>query len=49
VVLGIEPLPDGVDPVDYPYPVFRRVVYVPGGVKATGGTIVLGVGEEGGP
>ena len=49
IVLGEEPLPDGVEPMDYPYPVFRRVVYVPSGAKATGGTIVRGLGDGGGP
>ena len=49
IVLGEQPLPDGVEPVDYPYPIFRRVVYVPGGAKATGGTIVRGLGDGGGP
>ena len=49
VVLGERPLPEGVEPLEYPYPIFRRVVFVPAGVKATGGTIVRGLGGEGGP
>jgi len=49
VVLGEPPLPEGVEPLEYPYPIFRRVVYVPAGVKATGGTIIRGLGEGAGP
>ena len=30
VTVGGEPLPDGVDPLDYPYEIFRRVIYLPG-------------------
>jgi hypothetical protein len=50
IVLGIQPLPEGVEPLQYPYETFRRVVYVPAGAKAPGGsTIVRGLGEETGP
>jgi len=49
VALGQEPLPEGVEPFDYPYPTLHRVVAVPGGVRATGGTMVRGLGEEGRP
>ena len=31
VSLGVEPLPSGIDPLEYPYEVFRRVVALPGG------------------
>ena len=50
IVLGIQPLPEGVEPLQYPYETFRRVVYVPAGAKAPGGSaIVRGLGEETGP
>ena len=31
ISLGIEPLPEGTDPADYPYEIFRRIIYLPGG------------------
>lgn len=34
VSLGAEPLPEGVDPIDYPYEVHTRIIYLPGGKKA---------------
>ena len=43
--LGERPLPEGVLPEDYPYPTFRRVVFIPGGAKAVEGTTVRGLGE----
>jgi len=47
--LGTEPLPEDMEPVDYPYPTYRRVVYVPGGIRAFGGnTIIRGLGGGGG-
>ena len=49
IVLGEEPLPEGASPMDYPYLIFRRVVYVPAGAKAAGGTIVRGLDGGGGP
>jgi type II secretory pathway component PulJ len=50
IVLGIEPLPEGVEPLQYPYETFRRVVYVPAGAKAPGGSaIVRGLGGESAP
>jgi type II secretory pathway component PulJ len=49
IVLGEEPLPEGAAPIDYPYPIFRRVVYVPAGVKTSGGAIVRGMDDGGGP
>jgi type II secretory pathway pseudopilin PulG len=30
ICLGVEPLPPGVDPLDYPYELFRRVIFLPG-------------------
>ncbi|MBM4017169.1 MAG: hypothetical protein FJ288_02395 [Planctomycetes bacterium] len=48
IVLGEQPLPENVEPMDYPYPIFRRVVFVPAGARTTAGTVVRGL-EEGGP
>jgi hypothetical protein len=48
IVMGVEPLPEGVEPLDYPYETFRRVVFVPAGIKTQGGTVVRGLGGEGG-
>lgn len=47
ITLGTEPLEEEMNPEDYPHPVFRRVVYVPGSTQALGGTIVRGL--RGGP
>ena len=41
IVIGIEPLPEGVEPVDYPFETFRRVVYVPAGKTSFGGTTIM--------
>jgi len=49
IVLGEKPLPEGTDALRYPYPIYRRVVFVPAGAKARSGTAVIGLGEEGGP
>ncbi len=49
--LGVEPLPEDTDPEEYPYEVYRRVVYVPAGTQAQQGTVVRGLeggGTEGG-
>ncbi|HUS90451.1 MAG TPA: hypothetical protein VM695_01330 [Phycisphaerae bacterium] len=49
VILGAEPLPEDLEPADYPYPTFSRIIYVPGGVRAFGGTTVIrGLGGGGG-
>lgn len=44
IVLGVEPLEEGVSPDEYAHETFRRVVYVPGGVRSRGGTVVRGLG-----
>lgn len=49
VAMGTEPLPQGVSPDDYPYPVFRRVVFVPGSKSSISGTVIRGAAEGGGP
>jgi len=41
ITIGIEPLPEGVEPVDYPFEAFRRVVYVPAGKTPQGGTTIM--------
>jgi type II secretory pathway component PulJ len=43
IVLGEKPLPDGVAPADYGYPIFSRVVFIPAGAKALSGTVILGL------
>jgi prepilin-type N-terminal cleavage/methylation domain-containing protein len=46
ITMGVDPLPPDVLPADYPYAVFHRVVFVPGGAKPPSGTIVLGLDGE---
>jgi len=46
VIMGVDPLPSNVLPADYPYAVFHRVVFLPGGAKPPSGTIVLGLDGE---
>jgi len=41
IVLGIEPLPEDLEPEDYPYETSRRVVYLPGGTAAFGGNVII--------
>jgi len=41
IVIGIKPLPEGVEPVEYPFETFRRVVYVPAGKISHGGTTIM--------
>lgn len=41
ILLGAQPLPEDLEPQDYPYPTFRRVVYVPGGNRSFGGTTII--------
>ncbi|MCD6303547.1 MAG: hypothetical protein J7M21_01125, partial [Planctomycetes bacterium] len=48
VVIGRQPLPEDVEPQDYPYEVFRRVIYVPAGQQPAGATtIIRGLGGGG--
>jgi len=48
ISLGREPLPEDLEPIEYPYPTFRRTIYVPGGMRAFGGTtIIRGLGGGG--
>jgi prepilin-type N-terminal cleavage/methylation domain-containing protein len=48
IILGRDVLPDGSDPADYPGTTFRRMVAIPAGVKPPTGTIITGLGTEGG-
>jgi type II secretory pathway pseudopilin PulG len=42
IVLGVEPLPEGVeDDEEYPFETFRRIVYVPAGKTPFGGSAIL--------
>jgi type II secretory pathway component PulJ len=41
ILLGTEPLPEDMEPQEYPYETFRRVVYVPGGRRSVGGTTII--------
>jgi len=41
VLLGAEPLPEDLEPQEYPFETFRRVVYVPGGRRSIGGTTII--------
>ena len=49
IVLGEQPLPPGVDPMEYPYNTFRRVVFVPAGAKSPTGTIIRGLDDSATP
>jgi len=48
VALGAEPLPEEVDPIDYPYEVSIRVVYLPAATPMQGGNIIRGLSGQGG-
>jgi hypothetical protein len=49
IVMGEQPLPEGVLPMEYPYDTFRRVVFVPAGAKTPTGTIIRGLDESATP
>lgn len=40
VSIGERPLPEGVEPADYPYDLFRRVVHIHGSRRQSAGTII---------
>jgi len=49
IVLGAQPLPeDFEDPFEYPYPTFRRVVFVPAAAQGRSGPMIRGLGGMGG-
>ena len=43
--MGTQPLPAGTESRNYPYPLFRRVIFVPGSQSAVSGTVLRGLGE----
>ncbi len=47
IVLGVEPLPEGTAAEEYPYETFRRVVFIPAGVRVQEGGGRGGDGGEG--
>ena len=48
IVLGAEPLPEDVeDAFEYPYPTFRRVVFVPAAARGRSGPMIRGLGGMG--
>jgi len=48
IVLGYKPLPEDVEPAEYPYPTHRRVVTIPGAVRSQEGTVIRGLEDMGG-
>ncbi|MFO8014435.1 MAG: hypothetical protein R6X20_14145 [Phycisphaerae bacterium] len=48
IVLGFEPLPEDVEPAEYPYATYRRVVAIPGAARAREGTVIRGLEGPGG-
>jgi type II secretory pathway component PulJ len=44
ITMGFEPLPEDTEPQDYPYPVFRRIVHLPGATTSLQGPIIRGLG-----
>ena len=44
ITMGSKPLPEETEAVDYPYPVMRRIVYMPGAARGRQGTIIRGLG-----
>jgi len=48
IVLGAEPLPEDIeDPFEYPYPTFRRVVFIPAAAQGPSGPVIRGLGGMG--
>lgn len=49
IVLGAEPLPEEMESaMEYPYPTFRRVVFIPAAVRKQVGPMIRGLGGMGG-
>jgi len=44
ITLGFQPLPEDYEPEDYPYEIFRRVIYIPSADTGRRGTVVRGLG-----
>jgi len=49
IVLGKEPLPEHVEPLEYPYPTFRRIVALPSAPKTATGTAAAAPAEAAAP
>jgi len=47
ICLGEQPLPEDTEPIEYPYPLHRRVVAVPAAGRGQQGTIIRGLGGSG--
>ncbi len=48
IVLGAEPLPEDIDDAfEYPYPTFRRVVFIPAAAAGPSGPVIRGLGGMG--
>jgi len=43
IVMGFPPLPEETEVQDYPYPVFRRMVYLPGASTSLQGPVIRGL------
>jgi type II secretory pathway component PulJ len=48
IVLGHQPLPEDVEPEEYPYPTYRRVVTIPAAARGRSGTVIRGLEGAGG-
>jgi len=48
IVLGFDPLPEDVEPADYPYTTYRRVVAIPAADRGQEGTVIRGLERAGG-
>ena len=46
IIMGIEPLPEGTDPAEYPHATWRRVVYIPGATVQAPAPAVRGLGND---
>jgi len=49
IVLGKEPLPENVEPLEYPYPTFRRIVALPSAPKTATGAAAAAPAEAAAP
>ncbi len=44
VTMGFPPMPEEVEAQDYPYPVFRRMIHLPGATTSLQGPLIRGLG-----
>jgi hypothetical protein len=49
IVLGQAPLPENVEPLEYPYPTFRRIVALPSAPRSAPGALATAPAEGTGP